>query len=398
MRAAALGVAIAVGSLTAACGGEHCSAPGVACAGPATYDLVVTEADSGKVGISTGSEIAFLLDGSRDHLTTSPPVAVSKVSDPYGQFPDQHAFEIRTSMVGVFDVTATSKKRAPFKFHLIVGTGMHGLTVVHLGDLVIQEHEVRVPAPSPLSMPTFELVQDSVATGTRGRLLGAQPSPIRRAYRARALGAQRVHGGLPSDRVVVADPPPSLFFRFVEGDTEYPSAQSPFVAGSGDTVTFGVGSRIAVVFMGDRVQVSSSVSPSDAVIRLPDADVGSQPPGATLVPFRIMTEGRASLQLQTAAATIAVAIDSGGAICLGDDFPRYPLAQTTSENRQPCQVDMVSKDSQSQIVAFYRTRLSEGDWRVVLVKGSSITFSRRSNPAIGGTLDARPDGIHVQIH
>jgi hypothetical protein len=376
----------------AACStGEHCGAPGVACVGPASYDLVVTEADLGKVGISTGTRIAFLLDGSRDHLTTSPPLAVSKLSDPYGQFPGHHAFAIETSMMGIVDVTATGKQRAPFKFHLIVGTGMHGLTVVHLGDLVIQEYEAGVPAPSPLSMPTFELVQDSVATGTRGRLLGAQPSPIRRAYRARALGAQRVQGGLYAERVVVADTPPSLFFNFVDAAKEFPN--------SGDsTVSFGVGSRIAIVFMSDQVRVSWTANPSYAVIRLPDADVGPQPPGATLVPFRIMTEGRASLQVRTADATIAVPIDSGGAICLGDDFPRYPLAQTTSENRQPCQVAMVSKDSQSQIVAFYRSRLSEGDWRVVSVKGSSITFSRRSNPAVGGTVDVRPDGIHIQIH
>ena len=392
--AAALGVAS--GLLMAGCGGEQCRAPGVACAGPASYDLVVTEADSEKVGISTGTRIAFLLDGSRDQLTTSPPVGVSKLSDPYGQFPGQHAFAIQTSMVGIVDVTATGKQRAPFKFHLIVGTRLHGLTVVHPGDLVIQERDAGDPAPAPLSMPTFELVQDSVAIGTRGRLLGAQPSPIRRAYRARALGAQRVHY---ADRVVVADPPPSLLFRFVEGEKEYPSPQSPFVAAAGDAVTFGVGSRIAVVFMGDRVQVTSSATPSDVVIRLPDADVGPQPPGATLVPFRIMTEGRASLQLRTAATTSTLAIESGGAICLADDFPRYPLAQTVSENRQPCQVDMVSRDSQSQIVAFYRTRLSEGDWRVMSVKSWSITFSRRSNPAIGGTLDAQSGGgIHVQMH
>jgi hypothetical protein len=391
----------AVALLMAGCtgGGEHCGAAGVACVAPASYDLVVTEADSGKVGISTGTRIAFLLDGSRGELITSPPVAVSKLSDPYGQFPGQHAFAIQTSMMGILDVTATSKQRAPFKFHLIVGTTMHGLTVVRPGDLVIEEHDARDPAQAPLSMPTFELVQDSVATGTRGRLLGAQPSPIRRAYRAKALGTQRVHGGLPSDRVVVADPPPSPFFWFVEGDREYPSAQSPFVAGAGDTLSFGVGSRFAVVFMGDRVQVTSSATPSGAVIRLPDADVGPQPPGATLVPFRIMTEGKANLELRTPSTTITVAIDSGGASCLGDDFPRSPLAQTVSENRQRCQVDMVSKDSQGQIVDFYRTHLNDGDWRVVSVKGWSITFSRRSNPAIGGTLDAQPGGgIHVQMH
>jgi hypothetical protein len=384
-------VAIAVAPLIAACGAvEQCGAQGVACAGPASYDLVVTEADSGKVGISTGPWIAFLLDGSRDHLTTSPPLPVSMLSDPYGQFPGQHAFTIRTSNEGILDVTATSKQRAPFRFHLTVGTGLHGLTVVHPGDLVIQEYDARAPAPAPLSMPTFELVHDSVATGTRGPLLKGQPSPIRRAYRAKALGTQGLQGDPYAERVVVADPPPSLSFWFVSAH-QYPL--------SSDVVTSGVGSRIAVVFIGDGVQVAWSATPSDAVIRLPDADVGPQPPGATLVPFRIMTEQRASLELRTAATTITVAIDSGGAICLANDFPRYPLAQTISGGfSQPCQVDMVSKDSQSQIAAFYRTRLDQGDWRVVSVKGSSITFSRRSNPAIGGTVDVRPDGIHIQMH
>jgi hypothetical protein len=387
----------------AACRGgdpERCGAPGVACAGPRNYDLVVTEADSGKVGISTGSSIAFLLDGSRDHLTTSPPLAVSTLSDPYGQFPGKHAFAIQTSNEGILDVTATSKQRALFSFHLIVGTRLDSLSVVRPGGLVIQEHDAGNPAPAPLSMPTFELVQGFVATGTRGQLLSGQPSPTRRAYRAKALGAQRVQGSLYAERVVVADPPPSLFFRFVEGEQQYPSPRSPFVAGAGDAVTFGVGSRIAIVFMSDRVQVSSTANPADAVIRLPDADVGPQPPGATLVPFRIMTEGRASLQLRTATTTVDLAIDSGGPPCLGDDFPRYPLAQTVSGGwSQPCQVEMVSRDSQSQIVAFYRTRLDQGDWRVVSVKGGSITFSRRSNPASGGTVDAQPGGgIHVQMH
>jgi hypothetical protein len=233
-----------VASLIAGCGGvEQCGAPGVACAAPANYDLVVTEADSGKAGISVGHEIAFLLDGSRDRLTTSPPEPASMLSDPYGQFPGHHAFVIQTSNEGVFDVTATSKQRAPFKFHLIVGTMLSRLTVVHPGDLVIEELDARDPAPASLSMPTFELVQDSVATGTRGQLLRAQPSPIRRAYRALALGAQRLQVGLYADRVVVANPPPSPFFWFVDGENPYPN--------SGDTVTSGVGSRIAVVFMGE---------------------------------------------------------------------------------------------------------------------------------------------------
>lgn len=358
--------------------------------GPANYDLIVTEADSGKVGISTGHKIAFLLDGSRDHLTTSPPLTVTRLSDPNGQFPGQHAFSIQTGAEGIFDVTATGQHRAQFKFHLIVGPRLYGLTVVHPGDLVIQEHDAPGPAPAPLSMPTFELVQDSVAIGTRGQLLKGQPSPTRRAYRAKALGTQSLQGDPNAERVVVADPPPSLSFWFVAAH-QYPL--------SSDVVTSGVGSRMAVVFIGDGVQVAWSATPSDAVIRLPDADVGPQPPGATLVPFRIMTEGRASLELRTATTTLTVAIESGGARCLADDLPRYPLAQTVSGGfSEPCQVDMVSKDSESQIVAFYRTRLDQGDWRVVSAKGSSITFSRRSNSAIGGTVDVRSDGIHIKMH
>src|SRR6266853_1956517 len=37
-----------------------------------TYDLILTEADSGAAGISTGQGVAFMLDARREHLITSP--------------------------------------------------------------------------------------------------------------------------------------------------------------------------------------------------------------------------------------------------------------------------------------------------------------------------------------
>ena len=61
-------------------------------------------------------------------------------------------------------------------------------------------------------------------------------------------------------------------------------------------------------------------------------------------------------------------------------------------------IDLISKDSQSHILSLHRMRLNDGDWRVVSVKGSSITFSRRSDPAVGGTLDAQPGAIHVVVN
>lgn len=397
VRTALLLASIVASVLTIACGGgEHCPQPGAACGTKPQYDLVLTEADSGKAGVSMGGGVAFLLDGRRDRLVTSPALGVKTIDDPYNQFPGKHAFALPTYQDGVFDVVATGTGIAPFTFHVVIGrlmpVGSTQVTLLHRGDLVVEQYQSSLgpnDQPSALRGPAFDLVQDAVTVGAEGRILGNQPAMTRRAYRAAQFGAQLVTTGTTGYpyRVVVADTPPS-FRDFVDGGAQVP-----------DAVLIDAGHRFAVVFTGDGQQISWTAQPADAVVRLPDADIGPQPPGATLVPFRVMVEGKVSLQIRTTSRTITVSIQSGLPTCLPDDFPRYLLAQTTGiSNIGSCRVDMASTDSLTQVLAFYRLRLTDGDWRVVSVGGSTIMFSRRSNPTIGGTLKVDSGGIHVRMN
>jgi hypothetical protein len=390
--------AIAASVVTSACG-ERCGATGAMCAAPPSYDLVLTEADSGKAGVSLDRGVAFLLDGHRDRLFTSPASTVMTVDDPFKQFPNRHAFAIVTAHVGVFEVTATGSGLASFTFHLVVGrrlspqSGYPGINVLKRGDLVVQEYPLAY-APLPLRSPTFELVQDAVTVGTEGGLLSDAPAPTRRAYRAVQLGAQldsTTHFDINSRaadvyRVVVAAAPPD--FLFVDAEAPVPQP-----------IGVGAGSRFGIVLAGDRRQLSWSALPDYGIVRLPDPDIGPQPPGATLVPFRALVEGKTTLQIQTASRTITIALGVGGLSCLPDDFPRYPLAHWGSSTFSgPCHVDMSSPDPPAKVLAFYRLHLTEGDWRVVSASGSVVKFARLSDSTFSGTVTVDGGAIHIHMN
>jgi hypothetical protein len=338
--------------------------------------------------------VAFLLDGRRDDLVTSPALPVKRIDDPQKQFPRKHAFALPADQYGVFDVTAGGAGIAPFTFHLVIGRTLPiqwpQVTVLHRGDLVVQE---LLGQPERLRGPAFDLVQDAVTIGTLGQLLDNRPAPIRRAYRAAQPGEQMVtssaDGFLPY-RVVVANTPPT-FQTFADGEVQV-----------GIAASMTVGDRLGVVFTGDQAQVSWSVQPADAVVRLRDSDIGPQPPGATLVPFRVMVEGDVSLKVRTSrpsSAWVTISIQSGGRTCLPSDFPRYPLAYTAASSGDgPCQLYMQYTDSSTQVLAFYRSRLNEGDWRVISVASAVVMFTRRSNLAIGGSVEIGSGAIHIQLN
>jgi hypothetical protein len=389
---------IVASMLVVACGGGgRCIGESAGCgpqpyqAPPALYDLVLTEADSGRIGVSGGRGVAFLLDGRRESLVTSPALAVKRIGDPQAQFPGKHAFALPADQYGVFDVTATGADLAPFTFHVVIGRTLPirwpHVTMLHRGDLVVQE---LLDEPPPLRSPTFNLVQDAVAIGTAGQLLGGSPTFRRRAYRAAQLGAQLVSTGITvtTYRVVVADTPP-LFEEFVDAASYLR-----------DAVVKGPGSRLAVVFMGDRQQVAWRARPADALIRLPAADVGPQPPGATLVPFKVMVDGNVILEAGVGSRTITVSVYSGVATCLPDDFPRYPMAVTGAVSGSltgPCDVYMTSTDTSPKVLAFYRAVLMAGDWRIYSSSGPAISFYRHSYVGIGGTLWVGEGSIHIQL-
>ena len=364
---------------------------------PAQYDLILTEADSGGVGVSTGTGVAFLLDNRRDSLITSPALDVRPVSDLSTRHLSQRVFAIPPFQYGVFDVTASGVGMAPFTFHLTIGRLLpfpHRATVLHRGDLVVQEGGVSLGPnyqSTALAGPTFQLAQDVVAVGAAGELLKNKPAPARRAYRANQLGAQVVSStAFTSYRIVVADTPPA-FEVFLDGEVQM-DVTFP-IAAAGDV--------LAAVFTGDRRQVTWSAQPADAFVRLPAAELGPQPRGATLVPFRVMVEGNVTLEVHAvrpASPGVTFSIQSGQATCLPDDFPRYSLAHMTSFGGQLCVVYMSSADSTARVLAFYRSALNEGDWRVGAAAGSPILFFRRSNPSFGGTVDVAGGVITIRMN
>jgi hypothetical protein len=397
MRAAVV-VSIVAAFVTVACGpiDGHCS-PGASCGGPPSYDLVLTEADSGKAGISMGGGVAFLLDSGHNRLVTTPALKATTLDDPTNQFPGKHAFSLPAYQFGVFDVVATGSDSTPFTFHLVIGRSLpfpytYG-TVLHRGDLVVQEYSPS-DQPPPLRSPTFDHLLDAMSVGMEGRLLNNQAAMPRRAYRAAQFGAQllstRNHGYF--YRVVVADTPP-IFHNFVDTANQYPGGQIPY------PLYLGAGDRFAVIVTGDAQQFPWTSKPADAVVRLPDADIGPQAPGVTLVPFRLLVEGKVTLEVRTRSKTISVPIASGFGTCLPDDFPRFPLAITTGFSGQgQCEVDMTTSDPVAQVLSFYSLRLNEGDWHATSAGGSALKFARRSNSATAGTLEIDGGGIHIRMN
>jgi hypothetical protein len=393
MRVALVVASIVATLLTVACGpDQHCSA-GSACAGPASYDLVLTEADSGKAGISMGGGVAFLLDSGHNRLVTTPAMTVRTLDDPYKQFPGKHAFSLAGYQSGVFDVVATGSDSTPFTFHLVIGQNVPitatPMTVVHLGDLIVQEAPPTVVEPLPrLRSPIFELVQAAVTVGAKGRLLDNQPVMARQAFRAAELGTQVVKLGVRVNRVIVVDTPPAFRdFVDIRGQAQ-------------DLVVYQQdGGRFAIVVMGDARPVTWSAQPVDAAVRLPDADVGPQPPGATLVPFKVLIDGVLTFRIRSGGWAVLLSVQSGETTCLPNDFPRYPLATTTGASYQgPCSVDMATTDPIASVLSFYSLRLNEGDWLANSAGGSTLHFARRSNSATAGTLDVAGGAIHIRMN
>jgi hypothetical protein len=304
-------------------------------------------------------------------------------------------FTLPAGQYGAFDVTATGADIAPVTFHLTIGRLLPFLpraTVVRRGDLVVQQYPVSLGSDyqsTALGKPTFELVQAVVNVGAAGELLKNTPVPARRAYRAMQLGTQVVSSNVFTSYLVVVAGAPSSLQVFVDGEIQVRA-----------TVLLAVGDRFAVVLAGNRNQLFWAGDPADAFVRLPGVDVGPQPQGATLVPFRVMVEGGLSLTLEArspASPAITVSIQSGQTNCLPDDFPRYPLAHMTSMGGEPpCLVNMASTDPTARILAFYRTALNEADWRLGTATGSPILFWRRSNPSWGGSVEVAGGVITIR--
>jgi hypothetical protein len=294
LRTASLKTAVLLVStlgVVAAASCVHSDCAAATCVSSPRFNLVLTESDSGGAGISTGglSGVAFALDNRRDHMTTSPKLAVTTPGDPYHLFEGRQLFVIPPEHKGVFDVTATGGSMAAFTFHLVVGAlyPPWSSVPVHVGDIVVQQWGGGCGdgPPPALPAPAFDLIQDGYTGSTNLVPARLQFAYTRRAYRVVQL-------------------------------TDWPVMPSrPYVGP-----------------------------------------------------------------------------------CLPAGFPRYPLMQSTGGESATCSWDIAANDSQAQVLAFYKSQLDQGDWRIVSVNGSTIAFSLRDNYGFRGVVTVYSNGIvHVYL-
>ncbi len=95
---------------------------------------------------------------------------------------------------------------------------------------------------------------------------------------------------------------------------------------------------------------------------------------------------------------------SGAFNCVPSEFPKYPGASFSSVNvttngaSRTCVETFVTADSQSTVVDFYKSRLSEAPWQVTDSGPSSVNFL---NPDTGasGTVQVTPTdgGSEIEI-
>lgn len=275
----------------ASCTHENCA--GAMCAGPARFNLVLTESESGGAGISTGDleGVAFALDSRREHVMASPSLAVKMAGDPFRLFPGKRLFVFPPGRTGVFDITATGGSMAAFTFRLVVGVLVpwpaYSSVLVRVGDIVVQQWGGGCDdgPPPALTAPAFHLIQDESAVSTSVVPPSLQFAFERRAYRVVQL-------------------------------IDWPVMQSrPYVGP-----------------------------------------------------------------------------------CLPAGFPRYPLMQSAGGESATCSWDIAADDSQAQVLAFYKSQLDQGDWRIVSVNGSTIAFRLRDNYGFRGVVTVYSNGIvHVYL-
>jgi hypothetical protein len=85
-------------------------------------------------------------------------------------------------------------------------------------------------------------------------------------------------------------------------------------------------------------------------------------------------------------------------VCLPASFPRYPLMQYSGAVSATCSWDIAANDAQAPVLAFYKSQLDQGDWRIVSLDGSTIAFRLRDNYGFRGVVTVYSNGIvHVYV-
>jgi hypothetical protein len=156
-----------------------------------------------------------------------------------------------------------------------------------------------------------------------------------------------------------------------------------------------------------------AVNPGDVVVQEWNEACGDPTPPALAAPAFELVQGEssvtrtlvpASLQftfkrrayraLSLTGWSVLSATPSAG-ICVPDGFPRYPSMTSVGGMSSTCSWDIPTNDSEEHVLAFYKTQLNQGPWRIVSVDGSIISL--RSDDVDHGVLTVFADG-HVHLY
>jgi hypothetical protein len=109
-------------------------------------------------------------------------------------------------------------------------------------------------------------------------------------------------------------------------------------------------------------------------------------------------------------ASLVNSFQHGGLTCLPSDFPQYSGATVVNEqtfygtgvapgDSKSCRMTVDSNDNVATVTAFYRDKLSGGDWKVVSYNDASgqIQFQRVSRPLTVGTVELLGRGSSSEI-
>jgi predicted component of type VI protein secretion system len=109
-------------------------------------------------------------------------------------------------------------------------------------------------------------------------------------------------------------------------------------------------------------------------------------------------------------ASLVNSFQHGGLTCLPSDFPQYSGARVVNEqtffgtgvapgDSKSCRMTVDSNDNVATVTAYYRDKLSGGDWKVVSYNDASgqIQFQRVSRPLTVGTVELLGRGSSSEI-
>jgi hypothetical protein len=158
---------------------------------------------------------------------------------------------------------------------------------------------------------------------------------------------------------------------------------------------------------------SVAVNPGDVVVQEWNEACGDPPPPALAAPAFELVQGEFSVTRTLVPASLqftfkrrayrALSLTGWSApsatpyagICVPDGFPRYPSMVSAGGKSTNCSWDIPTNDSEGHVLAFYKTHLNQGGWRIVSADGSIISFS--ADFADHGVLTVYPDG-HVHLY